>query len=863
MSDKLDVKPKSKPKINLKAKLAKSKQKNKFNALTPNKYQKPKEGIAYKDKININNSTVFAPHHNNYNINNNISININIDITNNKPKQMSNSVKNKSQIKTNPISIKKIEFKNNNSLIFNTLKNYTNKNNSKKSPFHIRIKSANMGLNEFKYNSNKSNINNLNKNNNNTKKKFNLTTTAFNPKKEEKNNNKTTIEQKNISIENATMIDNNITSKSNETKKDYTISITNDRLNNDKKLLKNKSNQVKNKFNKNPWKKKSNFSPLINRELLNRKQNNILNYSIGNKKNTNSNYKTVFNDNKYKTLNKNKFIKNKNNLNSKDNTVNLINLINKNQIINNKKKQIMNYKTKSPIYNYKHELKNNKLNNTGKNLRNFHKKDFIEKNHNLENTNFNKTNKSNIHIENKELVNDNKKIYQTNEIPVLRDNNTNLEIKEKENKIEENKKNEKEKLKEEEENIKKKEEEKEKEKEKEKEEEIKKKEEEKQNQIEEQKKKEEEKTKKNKEEKKEKEKGKGKGQEKGKQNKENNKKRILNQSKSQNEIGSDFIKKQLDDKKKEEQNQNQNLNPFEPAIKKLLRMESICKKGFAGPGVKKINQDNFFIYKNFLDSPNHIFMGVCDGHGMFGQDISGYLVNHLPQNLNTSFLKENIKSISSEKDYEKIKNIISLTFVQTNINLVNDDKIDSTFSGTTCSSLLFCPEKIITANVGDSRCVLGKFDGKNWKAKNLTRDHKPNEEDEKKRIIEKGGRIEAYKDEEGDFVGPERVWLKGEDVPGLAMARSFGDDIAHTVGVVSQPEIFEYKLLNEDKFILLASDGIWEFISSDECVNIVKDYYLKNDIDGALNYLYKESSKRWIMEEEVIDDITLIIIFLN
>ena len=47
-------------------------------------------------------------------------------------------------------------------------------------------------------------------------------------------------------------------------------------------------------------------------------------------------------------------------------------------------------------------------------------------------------------------------IYQTNEIPVLRDNNTNLEIKEKENKIEENKKIEKEKLKEEEENIKKK-----------------------------------------------------------------------------------------------------------------------------------------------------------------------------------------------------------------------------------------------------------------------------------------------------------------------------------------------------------------------------------------------------------------------
>jgi serine/threonine protein phosphatase PrpC len=339
------------------------------------------------------------------------------------------------------------------------------------------------------------------------------------------------------------------------------------------------------------------------------------------------------------------------------------------------------------------------------------------------------------------------------------------------------------------------------------------------------------------------------------------KKKILNQSKSQNDINPDFIKKNLENKKNEEPSQN--LKPSEPAVKKLLRMESICKKGFAGPGVKKTNQDNFFIHKNFLDSPDNIFLGVCDGHGMFGQDISGYLVNHLPQNLNNALLKENLKIISSQKDFPQISNAISLTFVQTNINLVNDEKVDSTFSGTTCSSLLFCPEKIITANVGDSRCVLGKFDGKNWKAKNLTRDHKPNEEDEKKRITEKGGRIEAYKDDDGDFVGPERVWLKEENIPGLAMSRSFGDEVAHTVGVVSQPEIFEYNFLNEDKFILLASDGIWEFISSDECVNIVKDYYLKDDIDGALNYLYKESSKRWIMEEEVIDDITLIIMFLS
>ena len=44
-------------------------------------------------------------------------------------------------------------------------------------------------------------------------------------------------------------------------------------------------------------------------------------------------------------------------------------------------------------------------------------------------------------------------------------------------------------------------------------------------------------------------------------------------------------------------------------------------------------------------------------------------------------------------------------------------------------------------------------------------------------------------------------------------------------------------------------------------MNIVKEYYLKNDIQGAAEFLVKESSKRWIKEESVIDDITIIIIF--
>ena len=303
-------------------------------------------------------------------------------------------------------------------------------------------------------------------------------------------------------------------------------------------------------------------------------------------------------------------------------------------------------------------------------------------------------------------------------------------------------------------------------------------------------------------------------------------------------------------------------NPVYKEMKLIKEIDYICKKGFAGPGIKKTNQDNYFIYKNFLNNNNYSYIGVCDGHGILGQDISSFLVNNLPQNLNNDLLNQNIKNISSEK-LQNISKYIDASFIQTNIKLNTDERIDSTFSGSTCSSLIYSPKKLITINVGDSRCILGKYNNEKWFPKILTRDHKPNEKDELDRIISSGGKVEPLKDPYGNFVGPARVWKKEGDVPGLAMSRSFGDEVGHEVGVIVNPEINEYEFVNEDKFIILASDGIWEFISNEEAIDIVKDFYLIDDIKGALNFLYKEASKRWIMEEEIIDDITIILIFLN
>ena len=293
--------------------------------------------------------------------------------------------------------------------------------------------------------------------------------------------------------------------------------------------------------------------------------------------------------------------------------------------------------------------------------------------------------------------------------------------------------------------------------------------------------------------------------------------------------------------------------------KKIYKIESLSQVGYSGPGILKYNQDNFFVYKNLNDENNVLFIGVCDGHGLVGHDVSKYLIHNLPKNLNTELKKTNKYISHRETLYATMKKV----FINTNKDLCKNPNIDTQFSGSTCVTIILTKNKIISGNAGDSRAVMGRKINGEWKSIDLSHDQKPNNPGEKERILAHGGRIEAYKDENGGDFGPPRVWLKYEDVPGLAMSRSFGDEVAASVGTISEPEIEEFDITNDDKFIIIASDGIWEFISSQECVNFIKDYYEKKDLKGCLKFLLNESSKRWIKEEEVIDDITAVLIFFE
>ena len=71
--------------------------------------------------------------------------------------------------------------------------------------------------------------------------------------------------------------------------------------------------------------------------------------------------------------------------------------------------------------------------------------------------------------------------------------------------------------------------------------------------------------------------------------------------------------------------------------------------------------------------------------------------------------------------------------------------------------------------------MLIKRRNENIVAEPVSTDHKPTLPLEKERIIKCNGRIEPFKDSLGRFKGPSRVWMRHEDIPGLAMSRSMGD----------------------------------------------------------------------------------------
>ena len=292
------------------------------------------------------------------------------------------------------------------------------------------------------------------------------------------------------------------------------------------------------------------------------------------------------------------------------------------------------------------------------------------------------------------------------------------------------------------------------------------------------------------------------------------------------------------------------------------RVKNVGSQSQAGKGedgFTKVNQDSFLVLQNEYNLKDFNIFSVMDGHG-----VNGHLVSRFVTKYFTSFFKNNKKMNSSNDDenavYYRLKkneyDILKRAFRHAERDIGKNSDIDANFSGTTCVMVFQVGEKIICANVGDSRAIIVKGN----KVIPLSIDQKPDDPEESKRIIENGGEISQF-EEDGEKSGPFRVWKKGEVYPGIAMSRSIGDLIASTLGVIPEPKFLEEKIDKDTKFIVVASDGVWEFLENNTVRDIVMPYYEKNDPNGACKELIKKSTEWWNKEDIVVDDITVIVVF--
>ena len=280
------------------------------------------------------------------------------------------------------------------------------------------------------------------------------------------------------------------------------------------------------------------------------------------------------------------------------------------------------------------------------------------------------------------------------------------------------------------------------------------------------------------------------------------------------------------------------------------------------------NQDSYIVSSN--ESGSKALVGVFDGHGDRGKVVSSLARNALAERL---FAHKDLHSDPSAA--------LAGAYSETQQKLIQNHRADALMSGTTAVTAYQHRNKLFVANVGDSRAVLGRLQTARanggaraggagieqaMRAIDITSDQKPERPDERQRIQAEGGVVQQMvipmhhpiAGQRMVPVGPQRVWDKSGRC-GLGMTRSLGDLNMHPF-VTARPEVSTKTLDAKDRLLVLGSDGIWDFVASQEAVNIAAKH--KDPTEGA-RAITNLARARWMSNERMSDDITAVVVHLD
>jgi serine/threonine protein phosphatase PrpC/CRP-like cAMP-binding protein len=337
-----------------------------------------------------------------------------------------------------------------------------------------------------------------------------------------------------------------------------------------------------------------------------------------------------------------------------------------------------------------------------------------------------------------------------------------------------------------------------------------------------------------------------------------------------------------------------------------IRFAYLSQRGYYPDDPNKANQDSYSVSHNFAEQASDSFFAVYDGHGKDGDLCSQFARDHLPTLVEKYVTRAKLREAKQHRPKQeaetapdaKSMDAIELTkdqiqtaclkaHVECNRAMHRAQHLDDSLSGTTSISLYVHGRRnrITVCNVGDSRAIIGQRqkggNDNSLKALPLSRDQTPYRRDERERVKLQGARILSLDQIEGlepinddDGVGgdlelgeeldeggdPPRVWSPHGEYPGTAFTRSLGDAIAEELGVFAEPEMLTKEVTSEDRIIVLASDGVFEFLTNQSVIDICAKF---NDPLQACRAVVAESYELWLQYELRTDDITMICIFVD
>uniref|UniRef100_A0A0E0I4X2 protein-serine/threonine phosphatase n=1 Tax=Oryza nivara TaxID=4536 RepID=A0A0E0I4X2_ORYNI len=308
-----------------------------------------------------------------------------------------------------------------------------------------------------------------------------------------------------------------------------------------------------------------------------------------------------------------------------------------------------------------------------------------------------------------------------------------------------------------------------------------------------------------------------------------------------------------------------------PGAGLVLEYATLAVAGLYPDSPGRESQDAHLVATRFAGHPDLHLFAVFDGHGACGAACAGFARDALPR------LLAGVGGGAGEEGGGRMVVVedpaaaFREALPAANAEMHAADEVDDSMSGTTAVAALVAGGALHVANVGDSRAVAGVWREGRVAAEELSWDQTPFRADERARVKACGARVMSVEQVEGvrdpeaegwvaDEGDPPRVWARDGLYPGTAFTRSLGDQAAEAVGVIAEPEVKSVEITPAHLFFVVASDGVFEFLSSQDVVDMVAAY---EDPREACSAIAAESYKLWLEHENRTDDITIIIVHIR